>query len=264
MAGFSQGVREQGREGGLRRNGGLARLSFPSELEELAELDRDRPRDPDHVMDAERRTESEVKRKLARELHDSVAQILTLMVVDMENFKLDQAGQHLVVEKVDSLQESTREVLHNLRQVLYDLREEPSTESGFVQQVRSLLTRFERSTGIRSKLRVSSEWPSRLSAGTAHNLYRIVEEALNNVRLHSGAARVDVLLAANGDGVELTVRDDGRGLPVSDGERRQGMGMMGMRERAVLLGGELAVTSSGSGGTTVKAVVPKAAKEYTT
>jgi two-component system sensor histidine kinase UhpB len=239
-------------------------LSFPSELEELAELDRDRPRDRDQMMDAERRTESEVKRKLARELHDSVAQILTLMVVDMENFKLDQAGQHLVVEKVDSLQESTREVLHNLRQVLYDLREEPSTESGFVQQVRSLLARFERSTGIRSKLKVSSEWPSRLSAGTAHNLYRIVEEALNNVRLHSGAARVDVLLAANGDGVELTVRDDGRGLPVSDGERRQGMGMMGMRERAVLLGGELAVTSSGSGGTTVKAVVPKAAKEYTT
>src|SRR3984893_8736923 len=93
--------------------------------------------------DITRRTESEVKRKLARELHDSVAQILTLMVVDMENFKLDQAGQDVVVEKVDSLQESTREVLNNLRQVLYDLREEPSTESGFVQQVRALLLRFE-------------------------------------------------------------------------------------------------------------------------
>jgi two-component system sensor histidine kinase UhpB len=214
-------------------------LSFSSELEELG-----------------RRAESEVKRKLARELHDSVAQILTLMVVDMENFKLDQAGQHQVVERVDSLQESTREVLHNLRQVLYDLREEPSTENGFVMQVRTLLTRFERSTGIRSMLRVSAEWPARLSAGTAHNLYRIVEEALNNVRLHSGAAHVDVLLAANGDGVELTVQDDGRGLPPSEGVRRQGMGMMGMRERAVLLGGALDVTSSGSGGTTVKAVVP--------
>jgi two-component system sensor histidine kinase UhpB len=113
-------------------------------------------------------------------------------------------------------------------------------------------------------LGVSSEWPARLSSATAHNLYRIVEEALNNVRLHSGAGRVDVLLAANGDGVELTVRDDGRGLPASDGERRQGMGMMGMRERAVLLGGALDVTSNGSGGTTVKAVVPRAAKESTT
>lgn len=211
--------------------------------------------------DVARRTESEVKQRLARELHDSVAQILTLMVVDMEHFKLDQAGQDRVVERVDSLQESTREVLHNLRQVLYDLREEPSTESTFVQQVRALLSAFERSTGIRSKLRVSSRWPARLSAATAHNLYRIVEEALNNVRLHSGAARVDVHLAVQGDGVALIVRDDGRGLPWSDGSRRLGMGVMGMRERAALLGGQLDVTSNGKGGTTVKAVVPKAAKE---
>ena len=236
-------------------------MSFPAEL---GELDSTMPhgRSPVGSKELARRTESEVKRQLARELHDSVAQILTLMVVDMENFKLDQAGQDHVVEKVDSLQESTRAVLHNLRQVLYDLREEPSTENGFVQQVRSLLTRFEGSTGIRSMLKVSSEWPARLSAATAHNLYRIVEEALNNVRLHSGAGRVDVLLTANGDGVELTVKDDGRGLPAEEGGRRQGMGMMGMRERAVLLGGELDVTSSGSGGTTVRAIVPKA-KEST-
>jgi two-component system sensor histidine kinase UhpB len=239
---------------------------FSSELEGLGST----PPEPQAAADGgglndlARRAESEVKRKLARELHDSVAQILTLMVVDMENFKLDQAGQDIVVEKVDSLQESTREVLNNLRQVLYDLREEPSTESGFVHQVRTLLARFERSTGIRPMLRVSSEWPARLSSGTAHNLYRIVEEALNNVRLHSGAARVDVMLGAIGDGVELTVQDDGRGLPSSDGERRQGMGMMGMRERAVLLGGELDVTSSGNGGTTVRAVVPRAAKEIAT
>jgi two-component system sensor histidine kinase UhpB len=211
-----------------------------------------------------RKAESEVRRELARELHDSVAQILTLMVVDMENFKLDQAGQEHVVQKVDSLQESTREVLHNLRQVLYDLREEPSTEGGFVGQVRALLVRFEAATGIRSKLKVSSEWPARLSAGTAHNLYRIVEEALNNVRLHSGAGRVDVLLGTNAGIVELTVKDDGRGLPPGDGGRRQGMGTMGMRERAVLLGGELDVTSNGSGGTTVKGVFPKAAKEIAT
>src|SRR2546430_15813260 len=185
------------------------------------------------------------------------------MVVDMENFKLDQAGQVNVVSRVDSLQESTREVLHNLRQVLYDLREEPSTNSGFVQSVRALLGRFEGSTGIRSKLRVSTGWPSRLSSATASNLYRIVEEALKNVRLHSGAGRVDVVLESLDDGVSLTVRDDGRGLP-ADGSRRPGMGMMGMRERAVLLGGELNVISDGGIGTTVKAVVPRAARENAT
>jgi two-component system sensor histidine kinase UhpB len=233
-------------------------LSLPPELGDGL------PASQENAGDLARQTESEVKQRLARELHDSVAQILTLMVVDMENFKLDQAGQHQVVERVDSLQESTREVLHNLRQVLYDLREEPSTESTFVQQVRMLLRGFERSTGIRSKLRVSSSWPSRLSAATAHNLYRIVEEALNNVRMHSGAARVDVHLATHGDRVELVVRDDGRGLPWTDGSRRPGMGVMGMRERAALLGGRLDVTSNGVRGTTVKAVLPRAAKESAT
>ncbi|TMC10643.1 MAG: sensor histidine kinase [Chloroflexi bacterium] len=240
-------------------------MPFPAELEEFDSTAAHGQRSgrDGGLKDFARRAESKVKRELARELHDSVAQILTLMVVDMENFKLDQAGQHQVVEKVDSLQESTRAVLHNLRQVLYDLREEPSTESGFVLQVRALLLRFEGATGIRSMLKVSSEWPSPLSAAMAHNLYRIVEEALNNVRMHSGAGRVDVLLAANGDGVQLTVQDDGRGLSPGEGGRRLGMGMMGMRERAVLLGGELDVTSTGSGGTTVKAVVPTAAKEIT-
>jgi two-component system sensor histidine kinase UhpB len=207
-----------------------------------------------------RRAESKVKRRLARELHDSVAQILTLMVVDMENFKLDQAGQDQVVRRVDSLQESTREVLRNIREVLYELREEPSTDSNFVPQVHTLLNRFELTTGIRSMLKVDPGWPARLSAATAYNLYRIVEEALNNVRLHSGAARVDVQLGAADDGVSLVVRDDGRGLAGSDGSRRHGMGVMGMRERAVLLGGELDVTSQGGQGTTVTAVVPGAAK----
>ena len=216
------------------------------------------------VDELTRRAESKVKRRLARELHDSVAQILTLMVVDMENFKLDQAGHAQVIQRVDSLQESTREVLRKIRKVLYELREEPSTDSNFVQQVRMLVNRFELTTGIRSRLNVDARWPARLSGVTAYNLYRIVEEALNNVRLHSGAGSVDVQLGAIDDGVSLVVRDDGRGLLGSDGSRRHGMGVMGMRERAVLLGGELDVTSDGSEGTTVTAVVRGLAKENAT
>ena len=119
--------------------------------------------------------------------------------------------------------------------------------------------------GRQSSLHLSSSlWPARLSAATANNLYRIVEEALNNVRLHSGAARVDVQLGTIDDGVSLVVRDDGRGLLGTDGPRRPGMGVMGMRERAVLLGGELNVTSDGDEGTTVTAVVRGLAKENAT
>ena len=139
--------------------------------------------------------------------------------------------------------------------VLYELREEPDPQSNFVQQVGMLLNRFELSTGIRSKLNGDAGWPARLSAATAYNLFRIVEWALNNVRLHSGAARVDVELGVIEGGVSLVVRDDGRGMVDSDASRRPGMGLMDMRERAALLCGDLDVTSSEGEGTTVTVVV---------
>jgi signal transduction histidine kinase len=205
-----------------------------------------------------RRAESEVKRRLARELHDSVAQILTAMVVEMENFKHDHAERESVVSKVDHLQGSTREVLNNLRELLYELREEPSHDHSFVHRVRNLLSSFESSTGIRSKLSVSARWPAMLSAAMGYNLYRIVEEALSNVRLHSGAESVDVKLGSgDGGAVVLTVHDDGRGLLQLGSSRRPGMGMVGMEERAVLLGGRLDVFSDAQrGGTVVMATVP--------
>ena len=204
-----------------------------------------------------RRAESEVKRRLARELHDSVAQILTAMVVDMENFKHDQAERESVVRKVDDLQGSTREVLNNLRQLLYELREEPSQDHSFVHKVGSLLTSFEGTTGIRSKLSVSARWPAMLSAAMAYNLYRIVEEALSNIRLHSGAESVDVQLASTDSAVVLTVHDDGRGLLRAGSSPSPGMGMVGMEERAVLLGGRLDVSSDDHrGGTVITATVP--------
>jgi len=209
------------------------------------------------LEDLTRRAESEVKRRLARELHDSVAQILTTMVVDMENFKHDHAERESVVKKVDDLQGSTREVLNNLRQLLYELREEPEHDHSFVHKVRNLVSGFERSTGIRSKLSVSNHWPPKLTAAMAYNLYRIVEEALANVRLHSGADSVDVKLGSTTGGVILTVQDDGRGLQRAGGLRRPGLGMVGMEERIVLIGGKLCVSADEQhGGTVITATVP--------
>jgi two-component system sensor histidine kinase UhpB len=198
--------------------------------------------------------ESEVKRRLARELHDSVARSLTMMVVDIEHFKLEVAGEHGVVSRMEQLQESTREVLRNLRQVLYDLRDEPAADRGFVQHLRALLGRLEGSTGICSRLRLAAGWPAVLAPATANNLYRIVEEALNNVRLHSAADEVEVRLGTNGRHIVVSVEDNGAAHGV--GELRPGMGLMGMRERAVLLGGELHL-ARGETGMTVVAVVPR-------
>ena len=204
-------------------------------------------------------TEREVKQYVARELHDRVAQTLTGMLIELESFKVQQFGRESVLREATELQDSTRQVLQSIREMLYDLRGEPASEESFVSVLQGLLGRFEERTRIAVELIVSPSWPNKLRSAAALNLYRIVEEALTNIRLHSGARTVRVALEWLG-GAELAVvvRDDGAGLESSETLRAGGMGMLGMRERAVLLGGRLTVESRPGEGTTVQAIVPKA------
>src|SRR5262249_38207478 len=85
-------------------------------------------------------------------------------------------------------------------------------------------------------------------------VYRVAQESLSNAARHSGAAHVAVALRRGPDGVELTVSDDGRGFAFADSER--GLGIGGMRERALLVGGELMIESRPDAGTTVHLTVP--------
>lgn len=195
---------------------------------------------------------------LARELHDRVAQTLTTMLIELENFKVEQTGRESVLRQLDGLQESTRDVLTNLRHVLYDLRGETGIEEGFADAVRGLLDRFEERTHVKVRLLVSPSWPSQLRSQAALNLFRIIEEALTNVRMHSGAGLVEVTLGAvRGGHLAISVKDDGRGANSGTGDRAPGMGVLGMQERAVILGGQLEVESPAGGGTTVRAILPK-------
>jgi signal transduction histidine kinase len=90
------------------------------------------------------------------------------------------------------------------------------------------------------------------------NLYRIIEEALSNVRLHSGASSVEVALGLGfGGHLAVEVKDDGRGAETEAGRRAPGMGVLGMHERALILGGRVEVESVLDGGTTVRAILPK-------
>ncbi|MGH7760802.1 MAG: sensor histidine kinase, partial [Candidatus Dormibacteraceae bacterium] len=200
----------------------------------------------------------EIRRMLARELHDRVGQTLTSMLIELENFKLDQSGNHAVVREVIGLQESTREILNNLRLVLYDLRGQAEADEGFTDAVRTLLIRFQEKTQMKAVLSISPTWPARLRHAASLNLIRIIEEALTNVRLHSGAKLVEVVLGSATDaGIVLEVNDDGHGAENDVGSRAPGLGVLGMRERALILGGRLEVQAAAGGGTSVRAIFPK-------
>ena len=201
--------------------------------------------------------EQTVRRMMARELHDRVAQTLTGMLVEVENFKSEPVAWEDVIRQLDMVQSSTRQVLTSLRQLLHDLRGEEAQSDTFVDAIGALIVRFEEKTRIRANLAVLPGWPEALTPPASLNLLRIVEEALANVRWHSGAQSVRIVLQQYSDNeVSLVVGDDGRGLD-TDQSHRAGLGTLGMKERAVLMGGWLQIESESGGGTTVRAVFPK-------
>ena len=206
--------------------------------------------------------EADVKRYIARELHDEVVQTLTTMLLDMERFKQEQFGRVSVLEEVTSLQGSVRSALDQIRTVLFDLRNQPLTTTDFVDSVRiDLAENFEASTGLKVDLNVSPAWPAALPARAALNLQRAIQEALNNVRRHAAASTVRIELDVVDDHrAVLVIADDGVGLDLNRRHAAE-MGIPGMRERAALLGGDLAIESVPGKGTTVRLTVPLTALE---
>jgi two-component system sensor histidine kinase UhpB len=194
---------------------------------------------------------------LARELHDSVVQSLTTLLVEMELLKREQEGHHAVCERIDAFETTIRAVLFSLRLTLYQLRDEPIRDDRFRHWLGRAAADLEARCGAAVRVRVRN-WPRELSVLASYNLSRIVDEALRNVVRHSRATHVSITLAGGGSNLRLTIRDDGIGCSSIGGVIEAGLGMRGMAERAAILGGEMAVTSSPGRGTTVRLSVPRA------
>ena len=199
----------------------------------------------------------EVRSALARELHDRVAQKLATVLMDLEVFKTEQVGQDAVLNRVDLVQGSMREVLGSLRDLLHELRDESVGFSGDLHEgLSTLLGNFERRTGIETSLIVKPGWPARTRPAAALQLYRIAEEALINAGRHSGAKQVRVTLSPVGDNqLCMSIADYGRGFDESS--IVAGMGTLGMRERAVLIGARLWIDAFPGYGTTVQVNLPR-------
>jgi signal transduction histidine kinase len=200
--------------------------------------------------------EVHVKQHLARELHDSVAQLLTGMIIEIEQFKTEQVGRMSVLAELETLQTSTRRVLSTLRTTMRTLREGPAEPIELADWLTNLLDQFNADTGIEATFEGTETWPSPLSTHAAINLCRIIEEGLRNVRFHSGARRLNVTLSCDAQVATVRLEDDGRGLMSIGQEPWSGMGTLGMKERAALLGGLIEFHSKVGVGTTVVVHIP--------
>jgi two-component system sensor histidine kinase UhpB len=212
----------------------------------LSRIDAERKRSGRLVL----RAQEEERRRLARDLHDEVNQALTAILLRLEalSHAAPEAGDELL-ELKKLVNQAMAELLHLARQ----LRPTALDDHGLVPAIESQLRRFSAQTGVSAELHTAGD-PRSLNSEQEIVVYRVAQEALSNVAQHAAARRVELGLSADRDGVELTIRDDGRGFdPATE---RDSLGLSGMSERARLLGGRLDVESRPGGGTELVLQVP--------
>ncbi len=200
--------------------------------------------------------QEEERRRLARELHDEAAQALTSLIVHLrllERAKQPEEAQQRVAE----LRELTAGALEDVRRVALDLRPTILDDLGLGPALEWRVDEFNRKGGVRASIAIS-DLSRRLPAETELVLYRVGQEALSNIARHANASQVSVRLWTDDRHVHLHVRDDGCGFdPDAVREQnRQSLGLMGMRERLGIIGGELAVESCAGEGASIRASAP--------
>jgi PAS domain S-box-containing protein len=197
------------------------------------------------------------RRRIARELHDSLGQYLTALKMNLDLFQMSNSNHAAIAkdcsEILDKCLAETRTLSHLLHPPLLD-------ESGFGSAARWYVDGFAQRSGITVNLDLPTEL-GRLHKDVEIALFRAVQEGLTNVHRHSGGTVVDIKLNADAEQVQLEIKDNGRGIPenrlngLREGAAETGVGLAGMRERMRELGGSLQIQSN-NGGTNLLVTVP--------
>lgn len=201
--------------------------------------------------------QEEERRVLARDLHDEMGQTLTAIGVTAAYLErnADRLDARQIGECGADLRRDVRTSGEQLRAMLKRLRPHGLDAVALVGALRELIAGWQqRAGGIEFRLLAPGELPE-LGEAAALTLYRVVQEALTNVVRHSGARHCQVGIAVTATTLQLSVADDGGGLP-AEGTRRRG-GLLGMEERVAMVGGSLAITS-GADGLTLQVDLPLA------
>ncbi|WP_320778513.1 HAMP domain-containing sensor histidine kinase [Streptomyces sp. CRN 30] len=195
------------------------------------------------------------RRRIAQELHDEVGQSMTAILLVLKR-AADEAPEPMR-EELQQAQEITRESLDEVRRLVRRLRPGVLDDLGLTSALASLTHDFATHTGLRVRRRCDSGLPA-LDPETELVLYRVAQESLTNVARHADAERVDVSLRDGGGAVLLDIVDDGRGMESVS----EGAGIRGMRERALLLGAALDITSAPGAGTRIRLTAPVPRKQH--
>ncbi len=202
------------------------------------------------------------RKKISRELHDVVAQMLAsinLRLGDLKQAAASNTGGF--VKSITSTQQLVQNSVEMVHQFARELRPTVLDDLGLIPALHTLLKSFQRETGVRVRLSAEAA-VGQVSGDNRTTLYRVAQAALANVARHARATRVAVIIHKKADTVVMSIRDDGCGFQLEGGSRRKQthrLGLLGMKERLEMVGGSLSLTSTLGKGTTVAARVPGSA-----
>jgi len=202
----------------------------------------------------------EERTRLAREIHDTLAQQLTGIVLQLEAAEgYAERSPHRSSSLVIAARDQARSALQEARRSVWNLRPAPLEATGLVAALDREVRRWSRNSGIRAQLRPETlPNPLNLQPAAEVGLLRIAQEALNNAGRHSGATMIEVSLCRRDCALELSVQDDGCGFDPEAGPAAGSFGLVGMSERARLAGGSLEISTAPGSGTRVTVRLPLA------
>jgi PAS domain S-box-containing protein len=196
------------------------------------------------------------QRRIALEMHDQFGQQLSALVLKISQLKRERGRRTSLGEQLASLEAIARQLDTDLDLIVSRLRPPALDDLGLVAALTNYVKRWSAHFDIRADLHATGIAPGQLTDEIETALYRIAQEGLNNVAKHAQAAHVAILLDGRSDRVSLIVEDDGIGVDVEAAGSRDRFGVVGMRERAKLLGGTLDIESQPGKGMTVVARIP--------
>jgi signal transduction histidine kinase len=225
---------------------------YRSLAEDLAQVDAERTALLDRVVVAQENERS----RIARELHDSLAQYLTALLLKLDTLGQSGAPRREVLNELRSLLGELGRAVHRMA---WELRPVALEELGLHSAVDHYLEEWAELSGLQVDVEIDLSGRT-LPPAVETTLFRVLQEATTNVLRHADATRIAVILEARGDEVRLVVEDNGKGFPVDESvlsiAATRTFGLHGMRERLALVHGVLDVESSPATGTTLFASVP--------
>lgn len=198
----------------------------------------------------------EERMHVAREIHDELGQQLTVLKMDVSwLYKRLNTDDEVIREKLQSLLKLIDTTVKTVRKISSELRPSMLDDLGLVAALEWHSQEFQRKVGI--QIHFKSDWQDiKLPSKVSNGLFRIYQESLTNIARHAQASEVNVVLRDDRGNLELTISDNGKGFATANIENKKTLGILGMRERAKMLGGGFEIASTRGKGTSIRIVVP--------